>query len=216
VHSPSFELPRLRTLAAHAVPHLVEASLIPMALFYSAMWLFGIWGALLAALGYCYLALARRIVLRQRIPGLLLLGAAGMTARTILAFASGSVVVYFLQPTLTTVAIAGAFLFSVPAGKPLAEKLAMDFFPLPAELRERSCIRQVFARISLLWAAVNLVNASFTIWFLFTQPVEGYLAMKTVFSLGLLVTGVVISVLWFKRALRRHDVEPAAVQLALA
>ena len=41
-----------------------------------------------------------------------------------------------MQPSLTTLAVAAAFLFSVPAGRPLAERLAHDFVPLdPAVLR---------------------------------------------------------------------------------
>jgi hypothetical protein len=111
-----FELPRLRSLARHAIPHLIEATLIPLALFYGFLWIVGVWGALFAALGWSYAAILRRVVLRQSIPGLLVLGALGLTARTAVAFASGSVFIYFLQPTLTTVVIAGAFLLSVPAG----------------------------------------------------------------------------------------------------
>src|SRR2546427_5907120 len=107
------EIPRLRTMARHAVPHLVEATFIPLALFYVFLWTAGVWGALIAALCWSYLALVRRMVTGRRIPGILVLGALGITARTIAAFASGSVFVYFLQPSLTTVVVAGAVLLSV-------------------------------------------------------------------------------------------------------
>ena len=89
-------------MARHALPNLVEASLIPLAVFYGALSLIGVWGALLAALGWSYAAIVRRLVTRKPLPGLLLLGAAGLTARTAVAALSGSVFVYFLQPTLTT------------------------------------------------------------------------------------------------------------------
>ena len=120
------ELPQLRTMARHALPHLFEATLIPLALFYVALWYSGVWVALFAALSWSYLAIVRRILIGQRIPGLLVLGAVGLTVRTVVAMASGSVFVYFLQPSLTTVAVGGAFLLSVPAGRPLAQRLSAD------------------------------------------------------------------------------------------
>src|SRR5690349_12559960 len=97
---------RLRALFRHAIPHLVEATLIPLALFYASLWLIGVWGALLVALGWSYLALARRLLLDRRVPGLLILGVIGLTVRTAIAIASGSVFVYFLQPTLGSIAVA--------------------------------------------------------------------------------------------------------------
>jgi len=35
----TFEIPRLRTLARHAVPYLVEATFVPLAIFYVSLWL---------------------------------------------------------------------------------------------------------------------------------------------------------------------------------
>ena len=45
-----------------------------------------------------------------------------LTVRTVIANASGSVFIYLLQLTLDESAVAGAFLLSVPAGRPLAER----------------------------------------------------------------------------------------------
>src|SRR5690606_2179357 len=124
---PHLEIPRLAALVRHALPNIVEGSLIPLGVFYGALWLVGIWGGLIASLAWSYAAIARRVATGRNIPGLLVIGTLGLTARTIVSLASGSVFVYFLQPTLTTALIAGAFLLSVPAGRPLAERLAGDF-----------------------------------------------------------------------------------------
>src|SRR5438067_10794271 len=191
-------------MARHALPHLFEATLIPLALFYVALWYSGVWVALFAALSWSYLAIVRRILIGQRIPGLLVLGAVGLTVRTVVAFASGSVFVYFLQPTLTSVAVGGAFLLSVPMGRPLAERLAHDFFPLPLAMSEHPAVRRVFVRITLLWALVNLVNAGVTIWLLLTQPVGTYLLAKTVVSFAVMAAAISLSTVWFKSTLRRH------------
>src|SRR3954471_11515771 len=174
------EIPQLRSMARHAVPHLLEATFIPLALFYAFLWTAGVWGALVAALAWSYIAVIRRAVTGQRIPGILVLGTLGITARTIVSLASGSTFVYFLQPSLTTIVVAGAFLFSVPAGRPLAERLAHDFVPLEPEIMRLPAVKQVFVRITLLWAFVNLANAIISIALLMNTDVASFVAAKTV------------------------------------
>jgi hypothetical protein len=199
--SPLYRLPSLRVLARRAVPHLIEATLIPLALFYGCLWLAGTTGAILAALTWAYAALARRWLTGRPLPGLLLLGAAGLTARTAVALASGSTFVYFLQPSLTTVVVAGAFLISTRAGRPLAERLAADFVVLPPEVLASPVVRRVFVRITVLWGLVNLFNAAATIVLLLSQPMPVYVAARTIVSLVGLAFGVVTSTWLFKRAL---------------
>ncbi|HET9608740.1 MAG TPA: VC0807 family protein [Acidimicrobiales bacterium] len=206
MHHPPLEIPRLRALARHALPNLVEASLVPLAVFYAALWLVGVWGGLFAALAWSYTAIARRVVTRRPVPGLLVLGVVGITARTIVAALSGSVFVYFLQPTLTTVLIAGIFLVSVPAGRPLAERLAGDFCPLPDTFVGSPPVRRFFARITLLWAFVQLTNAAVSIWLLVTQPISTYVVARTATSWVLTGAAVVASTLYFRRSMRRHGI----------
>jgi hypothetical protein len=205
VPQPAFHIPRLRTLARHAVPHVVEGTLVPLALFYGALWLLGTWGALAVALGWSYLAILRRVVLRRRIPGLVVLGALTLTVRTIVSIATGSVFLYFLQPTLGTVAMAGAFLLSVPAGRPLAARLAQDFLPMPPSIVRDPTIRRVFARITLLWAFVLLANAAITLSLLLTQPLEAFLLAKTLATVVLTGAAVAVSTSWFRRSMRRRE-----------
>src|SRR5438270_4453234 len=200
------EIPRLRTMARHAVPHLIEATFIPLVLFYTFLWTAGVWGALIAALAWSWCAIIRRVVTGQRIPGILVLGTLGITARTVAAFASGSVFVYFLQPSLTTIAIAGAFLLSVPAGRPLAERLAHDFVPLEPEIMRLPGAKRVFIRITLLWAFVNLANAVVSITLLMSQPVGTFVAVKTIGGMVLVAAAVGASTVWFKQALRNHNI----------
>lgn len=193
-------------MARHALPNLVEASLIPLAVFYGALSLIGVWGALLATLGWSYAAIVRRLVTRKPLPGLLLLGAAGLTARTAVAALSGSVFVYFLQPTLTTVVVATVFLVSVPAGRPLAQRLAGDFCPLPETFVSSPPVRRFFARITVLWALVQLVNATLGIWLLVTQPVGTYVLARAASSWVLTGAAILASTLYFRHSMRRHGI----------
>ena len=127
-----FELPRSRDLFRRALPQIAEAVLVPLGLFYAALSVLGPKGAICAALGWNFMALVRRLWRRERLPGVLLLGTVGLTARSIVALvSSSSLFVYFLQPSLGTALLGGAFLVSVPLGCPLAERLAHDFVPLP-------------------------------------------------------------------------------------
>src|SRR5919198_2966460 len=103
---PHFEIPRLRTLARHAAPHVVEGTVIPLALFLLTLRFVGVWGAVLIGLGWTYAAVVRRLVMGQRVPGILVLTAVTLTARTVIAMGAGSVVVYFLQPTPRTPLVA--------------------------------------------------------------------------------------------------------------
>jgi Protein of unknown function (DUF3159) len=206
MHQPPLEIPRLHSLARHALPNLVEATLVPLLVFYAALWLVGVWGGLIAALVWSYTAIARRLVAGRPVPGLLALGVVGITARTVVAALSGSVFVYFLQPTLTTVLIAGVFLASVPAGRPIAERLAGDFCPLPAAFCGSPPVRRFFARITVLWAFVQLANAALSLWLLITQPVETYVVAKSVTSWGLTAAAVGLSTLYFKWSMRNHGI----------
>jgi hypothetical protein len=206
MHHPPLEIPRLRALARHALPNLVEATVVPLLVFYAALWLVGVWGGLIGALVWSYTAIVRRLVVGSPVPGLLVLGAIGLTARTVVAALSGSVFVYFLQPTLTTVFIAGVFLASVPAGRPIAERLAGDFCPLPATFIGSPPVRRFFARITVLWAFVQLTNAALSVWLLITQPVGTYVLAKSVTSWGLTIAAVGLSTLYFKLSMRNHGI----------
>ena len=213
---PNFEMPRLRTLARHAAPHVIEGTVVPLALFLLTLHFVGVWGAVLIGLGWTYVAVARRLLTGQRVPGILLLTAVTLTARTVIAMASGSVVVYFLQPTLGTALVAGAFLLSVPLGRPLAERLARDFCPIPSGVLAHAPVRRFFLQISLLWALTQLANATVTLWLLLSQSLATFLVAKTLVSWGLTGSAILVSTLWFRRSMRRHGVLAPRRALATA
>ncbi len=200
------EIPRLGTLSRHAGRHVMEATVVPLVLFYGAITFFGTTPALLVALGWSYLAMARRLISGRRVPGLLVLGALGLTARTALALGTGSLFLYFLQPTLMNVAIATIFLASVPARSPMAERLASDFCPLPGTFLSNPAVRRFFNRLTLLWAGVQLANAVITLALLVSEPVPTYLWTRSVSSALLTGCAIAVSVLWFKRSMRRHGI----------
>jgi hypothetical protein len=195
----TLETPQLRSLARQGLPAIIEGTLMPLAIFYAALWAIGMWGALIAALTWSYLAIARRIVKKQPIPGLVLLSALALTFRTALAMATGSVFIYFLQPSLATALLGFAFLASMTADQPLVQRLARDFLPVSPEFFANPFVRHFFMRISLLWAMIMLANAGVTTWMLFRLPVSIFVISKTVASIVLTGIAIAYSVVWFRR-----------------
>lgn len=172
-------------------------------LFLGFLDLLGTTGALLSALGWSLAVVAYRMRSKSKVPGLVILSTIGLAAKTALALATGSLVVYFLQPTISTALVGFAFLISVPLKRPLAERLAHDFCPFDPETAEHPMLRLFFLRLSLLWAVTSLINASFTLWLLFTQDVATFVVIKsftgptfTAFTLG-------AAALWFRSRMRR-------------
>jgi hypothetical protein len=199
-------IPDLRTVARHAAPRFIEGTLVPLVLFVAGLHLIGVWGAMAAGLVWVYTAIGVRLWLRRPVPGLLLLGATTLTARSIVALAAHSVVVYFLQPSLGTILVAAAFLISVPLDRPLAQRLAADFCPLPIEMHANTHVRRFFRHVSLLWAFAQTANAALTIWLLFSQSIGTFVVLRTVVSAGVTVTAIAASTLWFKRSMARNGI----------
>jgi hypothetical protein len=207
-HAPvRMEIPDIRTLLRHATPRFVEGTLVPLVLFLVGLHFLGVWAAMIAGLVWVYSAIGIRLWLRRPVPGLLALGAVTLTARTIVAIVSHSVVVYFLQPSLGTMLVASAFLLSVPLDKPLAGRLAADFCPLPTEVHSNAHVRRFFRHISLLWAFAQTMNAALTIWLLFSQSLSTFVVLRSVVSAGMTITAIVASTIWFKRSMRRNGID---------
>jgi intracellular septation protein A len=201
-----FQVPRVRAIVRHAFPRILEGTIVPVALFVTALHFFGVTGAVAAGLAWTYSAIGIRIVTRRRIPGILILGAMTLTARSVLTFATGSTFVYFLQPTLGTALVAFAFLVSVPTGRPLVERLASDFCPIPPTMFDHAPVRQIFLRLTLLWAAAQFANAAVTLYLLLSQSVGVFVVTRTIASLAITAVTIAISTVWFLRSMRRAGV----------
>lgn len=209
-HHNVFELPRLTALLRHALPPFLEGVVAPVAVFYAALVLLGLNGALAAAVGWVYAGILWRVLRRRPISGMLLLAALGVTVRAALTAVTGNAVVYFLQPTLGTLLVSMTFLASVPLRRPLAQKLATDMVPLPEAFLAHVRVRQFFLRISLLWSLVFMVNAVISLWMLFHESINTYLVVRTSLVAGLGAAAVLISVLGFRRCLRHVNTEAVA------
>jgi len=206
--TPQSTLPRRHVLTAVArrgLPGIIEASLVPSAIFAIATALYGTTMAMLAVLAWGYATILRRVLLRQTIPSVLVLAMSGLTIKTLVGVASGSTFAYFLQPIATTVAIGAVFFGSVLVGRPLIARIAHDFCPISPEVAARPSVVRLFAGLTVLWATVQLVNAGATLGMLFSLPTTLFVVLKPAASLLVSATAVVITVWWALRTAHREE-----------
>ncbi len=193
------DLPSAGSLLRKGLPVIIEGTVVPLVIFYVALWVTGMWGALIAALAWSYFAILRRYLRRAAVPGLVLLGALALTFRTALSMITGNVVLYFLQPSLGTALVGLAFLLSLRTDQPLVQRLARDFLPVSPEFFSSPSVKLFFRKISPLWAVMMLANAAITTWMLFQLPVSLFVVTKTAASVILTGIAIAYSVVWFRR-----------------
>jgi intracellular septation protein A len=198
------ELPSLRALAARAVPQVVEGVVVPAALFLVVKSLAGLAAAIVAAFGWWVVVIASRLVRRQRVPAIVLVGALTLFVRSVVGLATGSTVLYFLQPSVAPACLAAAFLGSVVCRRPLARRFAGDFCTLPRAVLHDLRVHRFFQRVSIMWAIVGLANAALTLWLLVTVSTSAFVAAQAALSVSVTVTAVGVSFLWFRSSLTRH------------
>lgn len=207
-HMPhvTVHLPAFGSLLRQGAKHLLEATIVPLGLFYLLLILVGLDGGLIAALSWSLLALVRRAVLRRPIPAVLLLTTGLLIARTVLGLVTGSIFLYFLQPTLQNFLIAFVLVASLPFGRPFIAKLADDFCAFPTAFSEHPRVARFFRRVSLLWALVFLTNGVTTLWMLAKKTVGDFLMVSTAGSWSVVGVAIVVSLLWFRHELRGEGI----------
>jgi hypothetical protein len=201
-------LPRRHVLAAVArrgLPGIIEASLVPSAIFVIVTGAFGAIAAMLAVLVWGYATMLRRALTGRRIPSLLVLAMFGLTIKTLVGVLSGSTFAYFLQPIATTVAIGALFFGSVLIGRPVIARIAHDFCPISPEVAARPSVTRLFAGLTLLWATVQLINAGATLGMLFSLPTTLFVVLKPAASLFISATAVTVTVCWALRTAHREE-----------
>lgn len=196
--------PRLRAVVVHLSLSLLMANIVPGVLFYVCFRAGNVWLALIAALTWCYGAIAWRLSTRRPSSGLLWLTVIGLTARTILAFASGSTFVYFLQPAFTDAVIALVFLVSLASARPVVARLAADFFPMNHDVAGRPRVQRLFWNLTLLWAAICLAKAVSTIWMLHALSLGSFVTVRAIVTPSIAVTGAAVTLALAARVAHRE------------
>lgn len=187
-----------------SAPRLIEASLVPTALFYCALVFIGIGAAYAAALLWLYAAAGSRLVRRRPIPPLLVLGAIGITVKTAISVASGSTFLYFAQPVLGSLVVGCVFLASIPLGRPMVQALALEFWPLTPEMAAHPAVIRLLRRLTFLWAGVNFAVGAATLTLLIGLPLPLFVAVKQPVAWTITGGGIALTIDRAVRTARRN------------
>jgi len=188
------EAPRLGAILKHLALSLLMANIIPGALFYLCLRAGNVWTALIVALVWCYGTVAWRISTKRRTSALVFVTVIGLTAKTILALASGSTYVYFLQPAVNDGLVAMFFLLSLVLSRPIVARLAHDFFPMSDEVAKRPRLQRLFWRLTMLWALICLIKSAVTLWMLESMPLVTFVTIKSILTPTVLIAGAAVTV----------------------
>ena len=196
-------IPHWRTVLRHALPNVVEGKVVPILLFLGLFELVGVTAALVGALTWSVLALGRRYLLRKRVTGLLVFTTVTLGARTVAALLTGSLIVYFLQPTITTALVGAAFVVSVLLGRPLVERLVLDFVPIDDQSRAHPTLQRFFRQVTLWWAFTSAVNFGITLWLLLSRSPTTFVVVKSFLGPATTTVTFAVAFVWFRRLMAR-------------
>jgi hypothetical protein len=198
------ERPGVRAILRHLALSLLVATVVPTVLFYVGLLVANIWVALIIALAWCYAMLAWRLSTRRQTSALLWLAVAGLTGKTIVAFATGSTAFYFLQPALSDAAVSAAFLLSLATTTPAVARLAADFYPMTSDVAARPRVRKLLWRLTLLWSVICGAKAVATLWMLQAMSLPTYVAIKSIVTPTVATLGAALTVALAVRVARRE------------
>jgi hypothetical protein len=192
--SSSPERPSLRSVVSRLAVNLWIACVIPAVLFYLTLVTFNISAAVVVALGWSYGAIGWRWATKRRRSGLLALTVSVMTVRTVIVLSTGNTFVYFFQPVVTDVAVGTVFLLSLATARPIVARLAADFYPMDLDLAVRPRVRQLFWRLTLLWALFCLFKGALSFWLLESQSTVNFVLIKNLSVITMTVLVVAATV----------------------
>ncbi len=160
-----------------ALPAVAVATLIPLALFYTALTAGSVKWAIGVMVGYAWLMAAWQYFTRRRVSGMLMVTVLTSTFRALVALVSGHTFMFFAIPVLETAAFGLTFVLSLLSSEPLVVRMAHDLVPAAAEgLGEH---RRLVRSLSWLWAGAYLGSAATTLVLLLATPVSVFVAAHT-------------------------------------
>jgi intracellular septation protein A len=122
---------------------------------------------------------------------------------------SRSAVGYFAPPIAANAIYGLAFLGSVAIGRPLAGLLAVESYPVTADLRARPAFRRAFARISIVWGVYLLARSVLRLVVLLEFSVDVYVAVNVATAAPIVIVLMAWSFWYGLRAIRYASREGA-------
>ena len=196
----------LRPMLFRSGQLFVEALLVPGLLFALVLHFAGLFPALGASLGWCYLVVGARWIRGRRLSGTMLMCLGMMSGRAIIALATSSALLYLMQPVVGSVCTALMFVGSALFGRPITMRLARDFVSIPPHVLARRGVRRMFTEIAVLFGLSRLADAGMTLSFLHFG-VSGAMLSRSLLSPLLTLCTIGACTIWGFRSLRREGVQ---------
>jgi intracellular septation protein A len=201
------EPPRVREVLRATGPRVARDAFGPLLAFF-VLWrtvgLFAGIGAAVLTAGVLY-GYERR---RGR-PGMVVRLSLGLVLiRAVVGIVTGSAATYLGQEIAIDTLLAGAFLGSLAANRPLTELFAAEVYPLPEALREHPAVRRTHRVITLAWGLYFLTRACVRLLAFVTLTKSAYVLVVALSDVPFLLALLAWSVWYAPRRLQR---EPAFV-----
>jgi hypothetical protein len=203
VAATDLELPAPAGLALTAGWNFAESLGLPLVAYVAGERLGGQGAGMAAATAMVWLTAAARKVLAGSIPGLLMISALVLTLQTALVLATGSVLLFLLQFPVANLALCILFARTAPTGRPLVARLAAEVVALRRPTDAHPGLDSFFRGVTWLWAGIFAASAIGLVILLVVEPVPAFLLFTTVVTVVGTAAGILLSVLWFSRMLRR-------------
>lgn len=188
--------PHVREVIARVASSLGIAVVAPAVLLWAMLAFFNVPAGVVAALCWMVAATTWRWATGRPVSGLLLLTLGILALKTAFTLATGNTFVYFAQPVLVDVTVAGIFLASLWSARPAIARLAPEFYPMNAEVAARPEVRAHLRRLTLMWGLVILVKGSITLWLLETLSPVNFVLIKGGAIMSLTLTAALVTIAW--------------------
>lgn len=197
-------------LAAGALPALMVATIIPLALFYGISAVGGMKAGIVASLVWAYLMLGRQVISSRRMSGLLTITAFTLTVRCVTWVIHQSTFTYFAVPVAETVGMGALFVVTLLLGRPLLVSLARDFVPSLGDHLNHGDHQRLIRNLSCVWGLVYLGSATTSGILLSTQNIHWFLLLHQMSGWIWTGSGLAVSIVYG----RRHASELFAIATA--
>jgi len=169
----------------HAAPTVVEATVVPMALYHAGLAWAGLSCAMWLTLAWMAANVIRHAASGHRIPATTTIAGTELSAKLAILLVGGAhaATTFFSFPVVFTLLTAAAFAVSTITARPLTAPLAANYLPLPTSAWQLPQVRMLCRRASAVWAVALGANAVLTLWLLHSYGPTMYVNAKAVVAL---------------------------------
>jgi hypothetical protein len=206
------ELPRPWRLALSVVVSLAESLGLPAAGYVAGMAISGQNAAMMMATAVVWVIAGVRKVVTGKVPGLLIISALVLTLQAAVVVGTGSQLFFLLQFPLANLALCLLFARTAPTSKPLVARLAAEVVSLRQPIASHAGLQTFFRDATWLWAGVFGALTVGMAVLMVSEPASVFLLLTTAVTIGGVIVGSGLSVMWFLRARRRFGLRVRLAQ----